>query len=80
MDDAARKTGYKEKLTQYDQYLRKQLGGSYIKKGINRHSLQFQYHNIKVDLLLSPHFDSKEQYYLFLERVNKLNIDKLPPM
>ena len=61
-------------MMEYDRYLKTRLSGRYIKKGINDHSLQFKYCNIGVDLLLSPYFDSKEQYYRFLARINKEQI------
>ena len=59
-------------MTEYDRYLRTQLRPQeYIKKGINDHSLQFKYRDIGVDLLISPYFDSKQQYYSALERISK---------
>ena len=62
-------------MTEYDQYLRTRLrGGSYVRKGVNDHSLQFKYCDIGVDLLLSPYFDTKQQYYQFLERIDKNKI------
>ena len=64
-------TGYVGIMTQYDRYLRTRLGGHYIRKGINDHSLQFKYCNIGVDLLLSPYFESKQQYYRFLETIDR---------
>ena len=61
-------------MTEYDEYLQTQLGGSYTKKGINEHSLQFKYCDIGVDLLISPYFDNKQQYYDALERIDKRSI------
>ena len=66
---------YRELMTEYDQYLRAQLRSQdYVKKGINDHSLQFKYCDIGVDLLISPYFDRKQQYYSALERINKESI------
>lgn len=69
-------SSYKGIMTEYDRYLRTRLSSYYIRKGINDHSLQFKYCDIGVDLLLSPYFDTKEQYYRFLERIdrNKLSL------
>ena len=61
-------------MEEFDQYLRSQLTGRYIKKGINDHSLQFKYSNVGVDLLISPHFDSKQHYYDLLETIDKQSI------
>ena len=61
-------------MMEYDRYLRAQLSSSYVKKGINDQLLQFKYWNIRDDLLLSSYFDSKEQYYHFLVRINKEQI------
>ena len=74
VNDAADIASYQEIMTEYDRYLRTRLSGHYIRKGVNDHSLQFKYCNIGVDLLLSPYFDSKHQYYRFLEGVDR---DKL---
>ena len=66
---------YRELMTEYDQYLRAQLRSQdYVKKGINDHSLQFKYRDIGVDLLISPYFDCKQQYYSALERIDKESI------
>ena len=64
-------TIYKGIMTEYDRYLRTQLRDRYIKKGINNHSLQFKYYNIGVDLLLSPYFNTKQEYYRFLETIDR---------
>ena len=66
---------YRELMTEYDQYLRTQLRPQgYVRIGINDHSLQFKYCDIGVDLLISPYFDRKQQYYSALERINKQSI------
>jgi len=74
MDDATSIKSYRKIMEEFDQYLRSQLTGCYIKKGINDHSLQFRYSNVGVDLLISPYFASKQEYYNFLEIINKENI------
>ena len=61
-------------MEEFDRYLRSQLTGRYIKKGINDHSLQFTYSNVGVDLLISPYFANKQQYYSFLETIDKQSI------
>ena len=66
---------YKTIMDKFDQYLQLQLKGQhYTTKGTNDHSLQFKYSNVGVDLLISPYFDSKQQYYSFLETIDKQNI------
>ena len=74
MDDAIRIKSYKKVMEEFDRYLRSQLTGRYIKKGINDHSLQFRYSSVGVDLLISPYFASKQQYYNFLETIDKESI------
>ena len=72
---AGKRTTYLDIMTEYNKYLKSRLrGGSYMVKGINDHSLQFKYCDIGVDLLLSPYFDTKQQYYQFLERIDKQNL------
>ena len=74
LSDASEIASYKGIMTEYDRYLRSRLRGRYIKKGVNDHSLQFSYCGIGVDLLMSPYFDSKQQYYRFLETVDRNKI------
>ncbi|XP_065890980.1 2'-5'-oligoadenylate synthase 2-like [Dysidea avara] len=66
---------YKTIIEKFDQYLRSQLKGQhYATRGTDDHSLQFKYCSVGVDLLISPYFDSKQQYYSFLETIDKQNI------
>lgn len=65
---------YLETLTKIERYLSQKLGHPYTLDEIRGVAIKFQYSipeggKLSVDLLLSPHFESKEKFCQFLRKV-----------
>ena len=62
--------GVEENLINVHVCLKSCLPGYAIRR-LTRYSLQFSWQNIEIDLLLSPNWKSKEEFYDYLEHLKK---------
>ena len=63
------KTGYGETLKKLKIYMEKELSSHYSYSGTTTVALQFKYEGMDVDLLLSPYWETRREYYHDLAQI-----------
>ena len=72
--NAARIRGYGDYFRAIHSYLSAKLSDHYTLKSCTNSSLQFTYHGVEVDLLLSPYFRNYGEYCSFLETIDRTQL------